>query len=171
MRCLLARIRPFALIAGFGGALLAPLLALAMDRGLGEDVRLISPHDPPTVEVNRALHAAGEPVAEIYGNPLSSPVRVIAPDRARIIRPAEDPSLLLLPVNKQRGENPLQARTVWLFAKAAALALGLLGLAGLALPHSCERRSGGARVRSFPLPEVPAPYLQTQGKGQEGECS
>ena len=36
------------------------------------------------VKVNRTLHAPGDPVAEIYGNPLSKPVRVIAPDPDRL---------------------------------------------------------------------------------------
>lgn len=137
MRCLLARIRPFVLAAGFGGALLALGMAMILDRALGEDVRLISPHDASTVEVNRALHLPGDPVSEIYGNALSNPVRVIAPDPGRIVRPDEDPSVVLFTVDKQRGENPLQARTVWLFAKAAALGLTLLGLAAIAFPRSC----------------------------------
>jgi len=137
MRCLLARIRPFALVAGFGGALLVLGMAMILDRGLGKEVRLIAPHESSTVEVNRALYFPGDPVAEIYGNPLSNPVRVIRPDRERVMRPEEDRSLVLLTVNKQRGENPLQARTVWLFAKAAALGLVLLGLIALAFPRSC----------------------------------
>ena len=65
MRCLLARIRPFALFAGFGGAVLALALAMTIDRGFGEDVRLISPHESSTVQVNRALYAPGDPVAEM----------------------------------------------------------------------------------------------------------
>jgi len=136
MRCLLARIRPFALIAGFGGTLLVIGLAMIIDRGFGEDVRLISPHDASTVQVNQALYIPGDPVADIYGNPLSNPVRVIAPDPDRLLHPAEDPSAVLLTVNKQRGENPLQARTVWLFAKAGALGLALLGLGALAFPRT-----------------------------------
>ena len=75
MRCLLARVRPFALVAGFGGAVFALGLAMTIDRGFGEDVRLISPHDASTVQVNRALYAPGDTVAEIYGNPLSKSVR------------------------------------------------------------------------------------------------
>ncbi len=154
MRCLLARIRPFALVAGFGGALLVLGMAMTLDRGLGEEVRLISPHESSTVEVNRALYAPGDSVAEIYGNPLSRPVRVIAPDPERMMRPEEDRSLVLLAVNKQRGENPLQARTVWLFAKAGALGLALLGLAALAFPRSCvvPRPKGGEAWREGSSP-------------------
>ena len=147
MRCLLARIRPWALVAGFGGALLALGLAMIIDRGFGAEVRLISPHDSSTVEVNRALYLPGDPVAEIYGNPLSKPVRVIAPDSDQLVRPEEDPSAVLLSVDKQRGENPLQARTVWLFAKAGALGMTLFGLAALAFPRSCVApRMKGAEV-------------------------
>ena len=147
MRCLLARIRPFALVAGFGGALLVLGIAVTVDRGLGEDVLLISPHESSAVEVNRALYVPGDPVAEVYGNPLSNPVRVISPDPERMMRPEEDRSLVLLAVNKQRGENPLQARTVWLFAKAGTLGLALLGLAALAFPRNCVvRRQKGAEV-------------------------
>ena len=137
MRCLLARIRPFALLAGFGGAVLVLGMAMIVDRGLGEEVRLISPHESSTVEVNRALYSPGDPVAEIYGNPVKNPLRVIRPNPERMIRPDEDRSLVLLAVNKQRGENPLQARTVWLFAKAGTLGLVLLGMAALAFPRSC----------------------------------
>ena len=137
MRCLLARLRPFGLVAGFGGTLLVLGMAMILDRGLGQEVRMISPHESSTVEVNRALYASGDPVAEIYGNPLSNPVRVIWPDPERMMRPEEDRSLMLLAVNKQHGENPLQARAVWLFAKAGALGLALLGLAALAFPRSC----------------------------------
>jgi hypothetical protein len=137
MRCLLARIRPWVQAAGFGGVVIALTLAWTIDRAMGEEVRLISPHDASTVEVNRALFVPGDPVPEIYGVPLSTPVRVIAPDSERILHPREDPALVLLRVDKRIGENPLQARTVWLFAKAAALVLGLIGVAALAFPRSC----------------------------------
>jgi hypothetical protein len=125
------------LIGGLGGALLVLALAVTVDRALGEEVLLISPHHTSTVEVNRALYVPGDPVAEIYGNPLSTPVRVIAPDSERMVRPAEDSSLALLAVNKQLGENPLQVKTVWLFAKVGALGLALVGLVALVLPRSC----------------------------------
>lgn len=135
MRNFLVRIRPLALIAGFGGVLLVLGIATILDRGFGEEVRIISPHTPSTVEINKTLYMTGDSVAEIYGNPLSSPVRVIRPAADRIVVPTEDTSLVLLSVNKQLGENPLQAITVWLFAKAAMLGFGILGLAALAFPR------------------------------------
>lgn len=136
MKKLLARLRPYALIGGFGGAVLVLALAAVLDFGFGEDLLMVSPHDPGTVEINRAMYLPGDPVAELYGNPLARPVRLIGPDPARMIRPEEDRNLVLFTVDKQRGENPLQARTVWLFARAMMLGLGLLGAAGLIFPRN-----------------------------------
>jgi hypothetical protein len=132
---LLKRLRTLLVWLGFGGALTALVAALLVVGLLGRDVLLIAPFDPSTVELNRALHAPGDSVAELYGNPLGTPVRVIAPNRARIVRPAEDPSLVLLKVDKQRGENPLQARTIWFFSKFAIPALVLVGVIGVILPR------------------------------------
>ncbi len=98
---------------------------------------MIAPHDPGTVKINRAMYMSGDPVAELYGSPLSNPIRLIAPDQDHILRPKEDDSIVLFTVDRQQGENPLQARTVWLFAKFAALGFGLLGFAGLFFPRSC----------------------------------
>jgi virulence-associated protein VagC len=138
VRRFLQSIRPLAIGVGFGGALLGLLVALVLVFGLGKEVTLIAPHDPSTVEVNRALHGPGEPVAEIYGIPTKEKVTIIAPDGDRLIRPEEDPSLLLMKVDKQAGENPLQARTVWFFAKPVLPALLLLGIVGLFLPKRRE---------------------------------
>ncbi len=84
------RLRRLAFRLGFGGAILVLLGAAGLDLALGEQVLLIAPHDPGTVELNRLLHLPGDPVAEIYGNPLSSPVRVILPLRDRLIQPGPD---------------------------------------------------------------------------------
>jgi hypothetical protein len=142
MKNLLARLRPYALIGGFGGLVLVLALAAVLDFGFGQDLIMVAPHEPGTVEVNRALYLQGDPVAELYGNPLEKSVRLIGPNPARMIRPEEDAGLVLYQVDKQQGENPLQARTVWLFAKASILGFGLLGLAGLVFP----------RKRNDPMP-------------------
>ena len=140
------RLRRLAFRLGFGGAILVLLGAAGLDLALGEQVLLIAPHDPGTVELNRLLHLPGDPVAEIYGNPLSSPVRVILPSRDRLIQPPEEPALLLLPVDKRRGENPLQVQTVWFLTRHVAGGLILLGILGFVLPRP---------VKSKPLPEHP----------------
>jgi hypothetical protein len=140
IRPLLGRIRPAAIALGFGGGLLLIAGASIMVWGLGEDVILLTPHDPSSVEINKTLHLPGDPVAEIYGNTQGQVVRVIRPNPESLIRPIEDPSLLLLAVDKQKGENPLQAKTVWFFTKLAAPPLFLLGLVGLFLPGRTARR-------------------------------
>ncbi len=120
---------------GFGGAALVLAGAMLTVSLLGQEVVLIAPFDESTVELNRALHSPGDPVAEIYGNPMGQTVRIIAPDKGHLIRPTEEPSLLLLQVDKQKGENPLQAQTIWFFSKFAIPGFVLVGIVGLLLPR------------------------------------
>ena len=81
------RLRRYALLLGFGGMALVWVTAATLDWGFGQDVLIVSPQDQSTIELNRALYTPGEPVANIYGNPMSQPVRVIFPRADRIIRP------------------------------------------------------------------------------------
>jgi hypothetical protein len=128
-------IRRIAFAAGFGGVALVLVALFTADRALGRDVLMIAPHRPAVVELNRMLYAEGDPVPQLYGNPLSEKARVILPAEEKLIRPEEDPALLLFRVDKHQGENPLQAQTLWFFAKFALPALALLGLSGFALPR------------------------------------
>jgi len=132
---LVRRLRPLFVWVGFGGAAVVLAGAMLVVGLLGREVVLIAPFDESTVELNRALHSPGDPVAEIYGNPVGQTVRVIAPDKDRLVRPAEKPSLLLLQVDKQKGENPLQAQTIWFFSKFVVPAFAVIGVAGLFLPR------------------------------------
>jgi hypothetical protein len=99
------------------------LIAFGIDRFFSREVLLIAPHDEATVKLNRSLYVPGDPVAEIYGNPLSRPVHVIVFRDARIIRPVEDPSQLLMPV-----EDALQTRTVWFVTRYGVGALLLIAI-------------------------------------------
>ncbi len=132
------RLRQLVFRLGFGGAAVALLVASGLDLMLGKEVLLIAPHSPETVELNRLLHQPGDPAAEIYGNPLSTSVRVILATEERLIRPPEEPALILLPVAKSKGENPLQAQTVWFLTRYVAGGLILLGILGLFLPRSAK---------------------------------
>ena len=136
--------RRLVLFLGFGGLGMVLLVSLVLVWGLGREVLIIAPHDPEVVELNRRLFLPGEDVASLYGNPLSTPIRIVLPDGDKLIRPVEDTSLLLLPVDKSAGENPLQARTVWLFARYLAGAFLVLGLAGLFLPRQSGLTAGGS---------------------------
>jgi hypothetical protein len=124
---------------GFGGGILVLLVGAVLVWGLGKEVTLITPHDPSAVEVNKALFTPGDSVADLYGIPSSEPLRVVLPKPDRLIRPDEDPDLLLLSVDKQKGENPLQAQTIWFFSKFTVPPLLLLGLIGLFLPRRTSR--------------------------------
>lgn len=129
-------LRRAALIIGFGGAGLALLTASVLDKGFGRDVLMLAPHDAQTVELNRLLHSPGDSIPEIYGNPLSRQARVLFVDPERIIQPEEDPSLSLLPVDKAKGDNPLQVQTIWFFTRFIIGGLLVLGIAGLFIPRS-----------------------------------
>ena len=130
------RLRKWVFWLGFGIGAFVLLTALVLDRRFGKNVQLIAPHDPSTVELNRGLYASGDPIADLYGNPLSrDPIRIILPTTNRLIRPEEDPSLVLLPVDKLKGENPLQSKTVWFFTKYTVPPLVFLGFVGFLLPR------------------------------------
>ena len=115
--------------------LLVSLVAPVALRFFATEVTFVSPAAPEEVAVNRELWTRGEPVAPIYGVPASETSVVLFADPAKLVRPSEDPSLRLYVVDKQKGENPLQLKSVGFFARFAALgsAVGILSAAsGLA---------------------------------------
>ena len=136
------------------GSLLMLLGALFVDRLLSTEVLFISPKPADVVRMDRELWEPGQSVAEIYGVPASQLSRVVLPDSARLIRPREDPSLVLMQVDKGRGQNPLQVKTVWFVAVRAALGGVLLALIGLILnlALSRRRRSSSDAAGSLPWP-------------------
>lgn len=126
-----------------GLAVLAPVTAWLVDRGFGRDVLPVAPSSPEAVRANKVLHEQGDPVPEIYGVPGQRQLRVLFVPTDRILRPAEDPSLRLLLIDKQRGENPLQVKTVYFLAwriMAGLVAAALLGFGLLLLLQRRRRR-------------------------------
>ena len=117
------------------GASVSALLALgtaAIADLLATEVLFISPKAPDVVSVERALWEPGNSVPDIYGTPANQPSRVIGFDESKLVRPKEDRSLLLLKVDKQRGDNPLQVKTVWFVALRVVAGLALVALLSLA---------------------------------------
>ena len=112
-------------------AALSPAAAWVLDRAYGQDVLPVAKASPEAVRANEALWEEGDPVAEIYGVPGERKMRVVFVDADRIVTPRQDRSLHLLLIDKQRGDNPLQAKTLY-FVAWRALA-GLLGAAALSL--------------------------------------
>lgn len=125
------RIAKAALVLGAVGLTVAPAAAALLDAVAGRTVILLNPDPPEVVDANRALWSQGELVAKIYGTPIGEPMRVLFADSARIIVPKEDPSLTLYTVDKTKGENPLQAQTLWFTVKLAMAGSALLVFAGL----------------------------------------
>lgn len=121
-----------AVLLVFAAVAIAPS-AILLHRLFGRDVLLISPYDKATVQLNRSLHTDGDPVAEIYGNPLSKPLRVVLLSEQNVIHPIEDSSLALMPIGKT-GPRPLQVQTVFFVARYAIVGLLLLSLLIAFLP-------------------------------------
>ena len=118
--------------------------AWALDRFAGRDVTIITPHAPEIVAVNQELWDEGDEVAEIYGVPSQETIRVLFADPTEILVPKENPTQVLLAVDKQAGENPLQARTVWFVAKRAGIGFGAVGVLALGTAGLLTRRRRGA---------------------------
>ena len=137
------RLAKAALILGVVGALASPAAAALLDGVAGRTVILLNPDPPEVVDANRALWTPGEGVAKIYGTPVGEPMRVLFADSARIIVPKEDPSLSLYTVDKTKGENPLQAQTMWFAVRMAMYGSGALLAA--ALLHFLWRKVRGPR--------------------------
>ncbi|MHC4608128.1 MAG: hypothetical protein ACYTAF_14555 [Planctomycetota bacterium] len=110
-----------------------PPAAALIDAQWGRDVVYLAPaFSEDVVEVNRLARLEGDSVAELYGIPANGgrPIRVVFPDGSRLVVPTEDPSLLLLKVDKAEG-NPLQARSIWFFSfviVALSLVVSSVGL-------------------------------------------
>ena len=122
-----ARIARWARLGAWAGVVLVlviPLAAVLADLGWGQEVLLIAPHDPSVVALNRSLWVAGDPVAELYGSPMSAPVRVLRFSRLEVIHPEEDSSLALLPV-PAAGRGPVQTRTLWWAVRLLEVGVGV----------------------------------------------
>ena len=132
-------------IAGVVSALLVGVSLLSakiIEDHCSTEVLMISPKDADVVAFEKELWEAGDPVADLYGIPTDTPVKLAFIDEDKLIRPDEDPSLALMPVDKQSGENPLQVKTVWFIAHRAAIgfgALSILALLGGLLFTRCRR--------------------------------
>ena len=126
--------------AGLVVALALPLAATLVDVGLGREVLLIAPHDPAVVTLNRSLWSAGEPVAEIYGSPMSAPTKVLLFGDLKVLHPEEEPALSLLPVSSD-ARRPIQVRTLWWAVQLAAAGLGAVAAVLLGLSFFARRRA------------------------------
>jgi hypothetical protein len=135
------------LAAGIGsqaGVAVVLIGAWVLSAHFSSDVLFIAPNAPEAVEMERMIWEEGDPVVPIYGIPADEKQRILFADEGKIVRPEEDSNLILYRVSKEQGDNPLQEKTLWFFARWAATGLGVaaaISFAGLAL----IRRSGTAK--------------------------
>lgn len=124
-------------------ALALPLTAFLADTGLGREVLLISPHDPSMVKVNRSVWTLGDSVADVYGNPMSKPIRVLLFPGLQVIHPDEDPELALVPLTGG-AHRPIQVRTLWWAVRLGEAGVGMVTAALLCFGFFARRRSQDA---------------------------
>jgi hypothetical protein len=114
-------------IAGMlaGGAVEAYIIA-AKDPTLTKTEKELFKMDPP--KEKKDSKAYRDAVMSIYGSPTDEPTKVVFVSADKFIHPEELPTLTLLPVDKQKGENPLQVKTVYFFAQKTMIGAFVSGL-------------------------------------------
>ncbi|HLY08178.1 MAG TPA: hypothetical protein VKW04_02625 [Planctomycetota bacterium] len=106
-----------------GGAVEAYLIA-AKDKSAIEVERQI--FEPPK-GVSKDSKAYRDAVMSIYGSQTDEPTKVLFVPEEKFLRPPELPSLVLLPIDKEKGENPLQLKTVTFLASRTAMGATIVG--------------------------------------------
>lgn len=117
-------------------ALSFPIAAIIASNAV--EAYLISAKDPSAREIEQKIFeppkgaskdskAYRDAVMSIYGSQTDDPTKVVFVPKEKFVHPVELPSLTLLPVDKQRGENPLQLKTVYFFQVKTAEGAGLVG--------------------------------------------
>ena len=98
------------------------------------DAYVIAAKSPELVKINQDSFDAREPketdeayrrrVMEIYGNPIDYRTPVVFVPSEKFVHPKEAPELILLPVDKNKQENPLQVKSLYFFAKYVSMGSG-----------------------------------------------
>lgn len=120
---------------------------------------MIAGKDPSTREIEEGLFEAPKGVSKdskeyrdavlrIYGNPTDETTKVVFWPADKFIHPKQLPGITILPLDKEKGENPLQVKTVFFFASRGALGAAAAGVA-LALLAAVTRKK--------PAPPAPPP--------------
>jgi hypothetical protein len=99
---------------------------------------LISAKDPSAIKVEQEIFEAPKGAAKdskvyrdavmgIYGSVTDEPTKVVFVPAEKFVHPKELPTLMLLPIDKQKGENPLQVKTIYFFASKTAAGAAVVG--------------------------------------------
>ncbi|MBV8878912.1 MAG: hypothetical protein JO332_03000 [Planctomycetaceae bacterium] len=106
--------------------------------GTATEAYMIAGKDPTTVQVEQELFEPPkgaskeskeyrDAVLRIYGVPTDETTKVVFWPREKFIQPKQLPTITILPVFKEKGENPLQVKTVYFFALRAAIGAAVVG--------------------------------------------
>ena len=99
---------------------------------------IIAAKDPSVISVDEEIFEAPKGVAKdskayrdavmrVYGSQTDEPTKVVFVSKEKFLQPKLLPGLMLLPVDKQKGENPLQLKTVYFFAPKIMLGFSVAG--------------------------------------------
>ncbi|OIP36312.1 MAG: hypothetical protein AUK47_15345 [Deltaproteobacteria bacterium CG2_30_63_29] len=114
-----------------------------------QTVQQIRLWDEPLRELNRWQYEEGDwddTVVAIYGSPEGEPLEVVFIDEDSLLRPSEDPSLLLLP--RTGNEHVFQVRTLYFFASRVTFLALPIALALMAVYFVLRKRSRATELGS-----------------------
>ncbi len=125
-------------ILGLAVAALAFPAAWAIDAA-GTDAYMIAGKDRASFAVNEELFdppkgaskdskAYRDEVLRIYGVPTDDTTKVVFWPKEKFIHPKQLPSITILPVYKEQGENPWQVKTIYFLATRTCIAAAVGGV-------------------------------------------
>lgn len=139
-------------------ALLFPLYGLLALTA--KEVVFVTPFEEKQVRINRGMFKLdppernspdwGKKVIGIYGLPNDQPDVVVFVPESRITRPAEDPSISFMLVDKDKGENPWQLKSFRFAAKWGTIAAAAAAVVLHILWHLLRKK----RPSPAPLPPL-----------------
>jgi len=89
-------------------------------------------------------------VLRIYGVPTDEPTKVVFVPKESFEHPDLLPSITILPVYKEKGDNPLQVKTVYFFASRTALGAAVAGAFLLGLARVIRRKPASPAAPAAP---------------------
>lgn len=119
--------------------------------GGATEAYIIAAKDPKAVEIDREIFEAPKGAAKdskayrdavmsIYGSQADEPTKVVFWPADKFVHPKELPGLVLLPVDKNKGENPLQVKTVYFFASKTAIGAAVVGVILLGIGFAMKKK-------------------------------
>ena len=123
-------------LAFLSAALIYPIAGILASGAV--EAYIISAKDQSLVDVERSIFEAPKGVSKesktyrdavmgLYGSVTDEPTKVIFEHQEHFFHPPELPTLTLLRIDKQKGDNPVQLKTVYFFASRTAIGAAVVG--------------------------------------------